>query len=50
MWNHQYRRDIDLLEHVQWKATEMIHGIEHLSYKAESWGSLVWRREGCKVT
>ena len=33
MWSPQYRRDIDLLEHVQRRATEMIQGIEHLSYE-----------------
>ena len=32
MWSPQYRRDrdIDLLEHVQRRATEMIPGMEHL--------------------
>ena len=33
MWNSQYRRDMDLLECVQRRATKMIQGIEHLSYE-----------------
>jgi len=33
MWNPQYRRDMDLLEHIQRKATKMIPGVEHLLYK-----------------
>ena len=28
-----YRRDVELLEGVQRRATEMIHGMEHLSYE-----------------
>jgi len=30
LWDPQYRRDIDLLECVQTRATKMIHGMEHL--------------------
>ena len=30
MWSPQYRRDIDLLEHVQRRATKMIQGMECL--------------------
>ena len=30
MWSPQYRRDMDLLECIQRRATEMIHGMEHL--------------------
>ena len=33
MWSPQYRRDMDLLECVQRRATEMIQGMEHLSYE-----------------
>ena len=33
MWSPQYRRDVGLLVHVQRRATKMIQGMEHLSYK-----------------
>ena len=33
MWSPQYRREIDLLECIQKRATKLIHGVEHLSYK-----------------
>ena len=33
MWSPQYRRDTDLFEHIQKRATEMIQGMEHLSYE-----------------
>ena len=33
MWSPQDRRDIDLLEHVQRRATKMIHEMKHLSYE-----------------
>ena len=32
MWSPQYRRDVDLLEHIQRRATKMIQGMEHLPY------------------
>ena len=46
MQSPQYRRDMDLLERVQRRATEMIQGMEHLSYEtgSESWGCSAWRR------
>ena len=31
MWSPQYRRDMDLLERVQRRATKMIQEMEHLS-------------------
>ena len=33
VWSPQYRRDIDLLECVQRRATKMIQGIEHLPFE-----------------
>ena len=33
MWSPQYRRDMDLLECVQRRATKIIQGMEHLPYK-----------------
>ncbi len=33
LWSPQYRRDMDLLEHVQRRATKMIQGKEHLPYE-----------------
>ncbi len=33
MWSPQYRRDVDLLECIQRRATKMIQGMEHLSYE-----------------
>mgnify|MGYP001852968260 CR=1 FL=1 len=33
MWSPQYRSDIDLLEHIQRRATKMIPGMEQLSYE-----------------
>ncbi|KAJ7417209.1 hypothetical protein WISP_66042 [Willisornis vidua] len=32
-WSPQHRKDIDLLEQVQSRATKMIKGMEHLCYK-----------------
>ncbi|GAB0176289.1 hypothetical protein GRJ2_000094100 [Grus japonensis] len=33
LWGPQYRRDMELLERVQRKATKLIRGLEHLSYE-----------------
>ncbi|PKU30747.1 rna-directed dna polymerase from mobile element jockey-like [Limosa lapponica baueri] len=30
LWSPQYRKDMDLLERVQWRAMKMIRGLEHL--------------------
>ena len=47
-WRHKYRKDMDLLEHVQRRITKMIQGMERLSYedrlfnleKGRLWGDL----------
>ena len=31
VWGHQHRKDVELLEQVQRRATKMIKGLEHLS-------------------
>ncbi|GAB0207436.1 mitochondrial enolase superfamily member 1 [Grus japonensis] len=49
LWGPQYRRDMELLERVQRRATKLIGGLEHLSYEdrlRESWDCSAWRREG----
>ena len=33
MWSPHYRKDMDLLECIQERATKMTPGMEHLSYK-----------------
>ncbi|KAK4832913.1 hypothetical protein QYF61_026556 [Mycteria americana] len=33
LWGSQYKKDMDLLERVQRRATEMVRGLEHLSYE-----------------
>ena len=33
VWGPRYRKDVELLERVQRKATKMIRGLEHLSYE-----------------
>ncbi|KAK4818303.1 hypothetical protein QYF61_010765 [Mycteria americana] len=33
LWSLQHRKDMDLLEQVQRRATKMIRGVEHLSYE-----------------
>jgi len=33
MWSPKYMRDMDLLEHVQRKATKMVQGMDHFSYE-----------------
>ena len=32
-WGPQYRKDVELLERAQRRATKMIRGLEHLSYE-----------------
>ncbi|KAK4832267.1 hypothetical protein QYF61_021666 [Mycteria americana] len=33
LWSPQYKKDMDLLQGVQKRATKMIRGVEHLSYE-----------------
>ena len=33
MWSPQYKRDMDLLERVQRRATKLMQGMENLSYE-----------------
>ena len=52
MWSPQYRRDVDLLEHIQRRATKMIQWAEHLQYedRLRELGLFSLGREGCEVT
>ena len=36
MWNPQCRRDMNLLKHIQRRATETTQGTEHLYYKGQA--------------
>jgi len=42
MWSPQYRRDVDLLECIQRRATKMIQGIEYLPYKDRLRAGALW--------
>jgi len=47
-WAPHFKKDKELLERVQRRATRMMRGLEHLSYeeKLRELGCLAWRREG----
>jgi len=37
-WAPQFKKDEELLERIQWRATRMVRGLEHLSCEAEGAG------------
>jgi len=46
LWSPQHKKDVELLEWFQRRATKMIRGLEHLSYedtleKRRLWGDLI---------
>ena len=47
-WGPQYRKNVELLERVQRRATKVVRGMEHLSYPygLRELGLITWRREG----
>jgi len=52
LWSCQHRKDMELLEWVQRRATKMIRGMEHLSCeeRLESQGCSAWGRQGSGET
>jgi len=52
LWSPQYKKDVELLEQVQRRSTNMIRGLEQLSYEERQIElvSSAWRREGFRET
>ena len=52
IWSPQYKKDRELWERVQRRATEMIRGLEHLPYeeRLRELACSAWRKKGCGVT
>jgi len=52
VYSPQYRKDMDLLEWVQKRATknDQSGGTPLLGRQAESWGCSAWKREGSRDT
>jgi len=46
-WATQFRKDRDLLEGIQQRATEVLKGLEYLLYEGRvSWVCSAWGKEG----